>query len=191
MDGLPAPHPPAHGESAEKYPRLFSYEQAEAKQALPLWWVNGTLYEAGPTRGCREVEAARPVICDPLVFGQLKKTIYQPRTARHERTSEREIAERSGQRAHPDSRRFGAGAGLQARTGIGLKRILQEQHAIKARDWLDASAEIENRIPIHAEDLPGDMPERVRRLWHLIPEIVSLQFNLLPLNLEKTHWCWG
>jgi hypothetical protein len=62
---------------------------------------------------------------------------------------------------------------------------LQEQHAIKARDWLDASAEIENRIPIHAEDLPDDMPERVRRLWHLIPEIVSLQFNLLPLNLEK------
>lgn len=165
---------------------FFPYEQAEAKQALPLWWVNGTLYVAvTDAAAAGEVEAARPVICDPLVFGQLKKTIYQLRTARYERTSEREIAERLVSERILTAGDLAPALDLQARTGIGLKRILQEQHAIKARDWLDASAEIENRIPIHAEDLPDDMPERVRRLWHLIPEIVSLQFNLLPLNLEK------
>lgn len=165
---------------------FFPFDQSEAKQALPLWWVNGVLYLALPDADAAgEADAARPVICDPLVFGQLRKVIYQPRTARHIRTSEREVAERLVGERVLEAEALALALEMQARTGIALKRVLLEQRAITSRDWLDAGAEIENRIPLHAEDLPDDIHERVRRLWHLLPETVSLQFNLLPLNLEK------
>jgi hypothetical protein len=59
------------------------------------------------------------VICDPLVFGQLKKTIYQPRTARYERTSEREIAERLVSERILTAGDLAPALDLQARTGIG------------------------------------------------------------------------
>lgn len=164
---------------------FYPFGRFESENALPLWWVNGTLYLAIDQAAADEASGERKIVCDPPAYSRLKKTIYQPAVARKIAAPERAAADWLVREQYLTADELGLALEMQARTGITLKKVLQDLYKLKERDWLDAMAEVSHMIPLHAEDLPADVQERVDSLWSLLPENVLLQFKLLPLNLEK------
>ena len=188
------PHLRARSASPLAGMHLFlPFEQSEALGVLPLWSVGSTLYLAVSAERNLPSDSAlqelnlryRLLVCDPAVYAQLRKQIYQPRPLEMESFNERHAANWLVAEGYLRSDELRLAQELQARSGIPLAAILREQFGLSAEDWLEAAAEINGILAVRARDLPADIDGRVGALWNLLPEELLLRYDLVPLNREN------
>jgi cellulose synthase/poly-beta-1,6-N-acetylglucosamine synthase-like glycosyltransferase/type II secretory ATPase GspE/PulE/Tfp pilus assembly ATPase PilB-like protein len=188
------PHLRARSASQLEGMNIFlPFERSEALGVLPLWWVGSTLYLAISADRPLPDEAdlleldtpCRLMVCDPAVYAQLRKQIYRPRPIIAEPFNERRAAKWLAAERSLTSDELALAQEMSARSGIPLEMILKEEFAVSAEDWLEAAAEVNGVIPVHARDLPADINERISALWHVLPEQLLRQFELVPLNQEE------
>lgn len=172
---------------------LLPLSHSEQLGVLPLWWVGSSLYltvsdskALNSLSNLRNLDYKnRAVVCDAFTYQRLKKIIYRPNISMGQVVSENNIADLLVFNRIIGSDEMEMAYEIQRRTGIGLSRILEGEYGISSEIWLDAKAELLDMIAIHPQDLPGDIEERIRSLLPLIPEILMLQYDLLPLFLES------
>jgi cellulose synthase/poly-beta-1,6-N-acetylglucosamine synthase-like glycosyltransferase len=188
------PHLRARSASPLEGMHLFlPFERSEALGVLPLWSVGRTLYLAVNAQSnlpseddLRDLNLNyRLLICEPSVYAQLRKHIYQPRPVEAEPLNERHAANWLVAEGYLRSDELRLAREFQARSGISLAVVLKEQFGLSAEDWLEATAEINGILAVQARDLPADIDARVGALWDLLPEQLLLRYDLVPLNWEN------